>query len=288
MKKINFAIIGSLTENTLDLKNEIKKRGFFVSVFSLNSVFLEFNSNNFIARNKKISLNDFDIFLFRAYNKNFREARILAEALLAKNKIVIDTVLGLNMINSKIYEASKLNRAGINYPKTWQSIWGRNYNEILKKIDFPLIVKPIYGQKGQGVEKIENEQDFIKFFETNPKGYLMQEFFKIDGDIRVFIVNGKILGGIKRYLTKNDFRSNISLGAKIKKIDLTDEMKKIAIKAANAMQYEIAGVDLIEYKNKIYVLEVNSTPQWQGFKKATGINPAKEIITYALKKYEKI
>ncbi len=287
MKKINFAIIGSLTENTLDLKSEIEKRGFLVSVFPLSTIFLEFNKGNSIARSKKNSLDNFDIFLFRAYNKNFREAKILAELLLAKNKIIIDTVLGLDMIDSKVYEASKLSQAGINYPKTWQSIGKKNYTEILKKIDFPLIVKPVYGQKGQGIKKINNRQSFIKFFENNPQGYLIQEFLKIDGDIRVFIVGGKILGGIKRYLPKNDFRSNVSLGAKTEKIVLTDEIKKTALEATKTMHYEIAGVDLIEYKNKIYVLEVNSTPQWQGFKITTGINPAPYIVNYALKKYEK-
>ncbi|HHE45911.1 MAG TPA: ATP-grasp domain-containing protein, partial [Candidatus Moranbacteria bacterium] len=143
-------------------------------------------------------------------------------------------------------------------------------------------------QKGQGIKKIANKNDFIEFFKNNPQCYLIQEFLKIDGDIRVLVVGKKILGAIKRTVLKNDFRSNVSLGAKIKKIELTTIMKKVALKATELMGYEIAGVDLIEYNNKIYVLEVNSTPEWQGFKKVTGINPAKEIINYAIKKYEKI
>ncbi len=288
MKKIRFAVIGPPTKNTSDLQKEITKRNFTVSVFSLSSLFLEFDKNKFIAKNKEISLDDFDIFLFRAYNKHFKEAKILAEALIAKNKLVIDDVLGFDMINSKIYEASKLSRAGLNYPKTWQSIGKNNYFAILKKITFPVIVKPVYGQKGQGIKKIANKNDFIEFFKNNPQCYLIQEFFKIDGDIRVLVVGKKILGAIKRTVLKNDFRSNVSLGAKIKKIELTTIMKKVALKATELMGYEIAGVDLIEYNNKIYVLEVNSTPEWQGFKKVTGINPAKEIINYAIKKYEKI
>ncbi|OGI29418.1 MAG: hypothetical protein A2288_03810 [Candidatus Moranbacteria bacterium RIFOXYA12_FULL_44_15] len=92
---------------------------------------------------------------------------------------------------------------------------------------------------------------------------------------------------MKRYIIPGDFRSNASLGAKAEKILLTQELKELALKATKAMNYEVAGVDIIKHKKKLYVLEINSAPQWQKFKEVTGVNPAEAIIAYAIKKYHK-
>ncbi len=108
---------------------------------------------------------------------------------------------------------------------------------------------------------------------------------KIDSDIRISVVNGEVRGAIRRFIIPGDFRSNTSLGAKVEKINLTEEMTNLAKRAVKAMKYEIAGVDIIEHGGRLYVLEVNSTPQWQNIKRVTGINLAVYIIDYALQKY---
>lgn len=285
MNKLNFVIIGPNTENTLDLIREIKKTGHRTFVVRLSDIFFEFNNGALKALWKNKNLFDFDIFLFRGYNKNLLFAQILAQELLGRGKIVIDKTMGKRFISSKAYEASRMMQGKINHPKTWQAVSFSSYKKILRKISFPVIAKPIYGQKGQGVEKIETAKEYLNFFSKNPKGYLIQEFLKIDSDIRVFIVGNKALGAMKRYLVPGDFRSNASLGAKTEKITLTKELKTLALKATKAMNYEIAGVDILEYKKKLYVLEVNSSPQWQKFKEVTEINPAEYIIGHALKKH---
>jgi glutathione synthase/RimK-type ligase-like ATP-grasp enzyme len=77
------------------------------------------------------------------------------------------------------------------------------------------------------------------------------------------------------------------LGARAEKILLTKKLETLALRATKAMNYEIAGVDIIEHKKEFYVLEINSAPQWQKFKEVTGINPAEDIVAYSLKKYYK-
>jgi ribosomal protein S6--L-glutamate ligase len=285
MNKLGFIIIGPNTENTLDLIREIKKAGHRPFVVRLSDIFFEFNNEIFRALWKNKNLLDFDIFLMRGYNKNLLFAQILAQELLVNGKIVIDETIGKRFISSKVYEASRMMQNKINHPKTWQAVSFSSYKKILKQISFPVIVKPVYGQKGQGIEKFETAKEYSDFFSKNPKGYLIQEFLKIDGDIRIFIVGNKALGAMKRHLVPGDFRSNASLGAKTEKIPLTKELKALALKAAKTMSYEIAGVDILEYKKKFFVLEVNSSPQWQKFKDVTKINPAEYIIRYALKKY---
>ena len=103
-------------------------------------------------------------------------------------------------------------------------------------------------------------------------------------DLRVFIVGDTVLGAIRRYVIEGDIRSNASLGAKSEAVELTEEMVTLAKKATIAIGYEVAGVDLAETSTGYSILEVNHTPQWQAFKKSTGINPADHIVRYALKK----
>ena len=288
MAKLKFAIIGPETENTNDLVNEIKKSGNISYVIQLKDVTFEFKSGEFKAFWSKKNLFNFDIFIFRGYNKNLNFARIFIDTLLNKKKVVVDDILGKTFISSKVFEASIFNRNKISHPKTYHAVNLASWKKILKKVKFPIIAKPVYGQKGQGIIKLENEKSYISLFTKNPKEYLLQEFIRVDGDLRVFIVNNKVLGAIKRFIVPGDFRSNASLGAQAIKVIPSKKIKEIAIKATKSMGYEIAGVDIIEDKNNLYVLEVNSSPQWQKFKETTGVNPAREIIKYSLEKYEKI
>jgi ribosomal protein S6--L-glutamate ligase len=174
----------------------------------------------------------------------------------------------------------------INHPKTYQAMSFISYKQIAKELLFPIIAKPVRGRQGMGIKKINNEKNFLKFIKKNYKGYLVQQYIKTDGDLRVFVVGDEVLGAIKRFVVPGDFRSNVSLGAKAKKVAVTKKIKEISLKAAKAMDFEVAGVDLIKHKNKYYVIEVNNGPQWQKFKEVTKINPAKKIIDYAINKFE--
>ena len=84
---------------------------------------------------------------------------------------------------------------------------------------------------------------------------------------------------MQRRSLDDDFRSNLHKGGEGTKIKLTDEEKKIAVKAARAMGLQIAGVDLMRSKRGPLVLEVNASPGF-GIEKITGRNVAAKIIDY--------
>ncbi|MBU2028743.1 RimK family alpha-L-glutamate ligase [Patescibacteria group bacterium] len=287
MKKINFLIIGPDTENTSDLATEIKKRNHAFLAVPMKKIFFEFSNNVFSVKWKNKNLKNFDIVLFRGYNENFIEAQILAKKFLDAKIIIIDESLGKGFVPGKIFEASQLVKNKINHPKTFQALDISSYGKILKNINFPIIVKPVRGQKGKDMYKFNSQRKALNFFKKNERGYLIQEYLPIDGDIRVFVVGNKVIGAIKRFVIKGDFRSNASLGATAEKYTVDEKLKKLALSAAKIMRYEIAGVDVISHKGEYFVLEVNFAPQWQKFKEITGINPAKHIIDYAIQKYEK-
>ena len=163
----------------------------------------------------------------------------------------------------------------------------------LKTIEkFEIVVaKPIFGSQGEGIIKLERSQP-----ESKPKltellkerGVLyLQEFVPNPGrDIRVFVVGEEALGAIYRVPRSGSFVSNLSQGGTPLKCKLTEEMQELAISAAKAVGADFAGVDLIEGKEGLYLLEVNATPSGKGIKLACGVDVTERIIDLLFERLE--
>lgn len=282
-QKIRFAIIGPQdSQNTADLCEEVHSKNHTSTTYSINEISIDtqsFGQSPFFSH---------DIYIFRGYNNSINFAHILANTLNRLGKIVFDDILPRAVVRTKIQEIILLHTQEIPTPRTYYAQDTSQWKELLKDAPLPLVIKPINGQKGQDIVKISDIVDVLDYFNKNPKGFIAQEFIETDGDLRVFIVGQKILGAIKRICPKNDFRSNASLGAKTEIHQLTQEESSLALRAHKCIGYDISGVDIIlDEHNKPRILEVNHTPQWQAFKKTTKVNPAEEIINFALQQYEK-
>lgn len=157
---------------------------------------------------------------------------------------------------------------------------------LLKQIgSLPVIIKLLEGTQGLGVVLTETRKaakSVIEAFSGLKTSILIQEFIKEAGgsDIRVFIVDGKVVGSMKRTGADGDFRSNIHRGGTAEVIKLSPKEKKAALKAAESMGLSIAGVDLLQSSRGPLILEVNSSPGLQGIEKATGVDIAGKIIDY--------
>ncbi|MFA6183925.1 MAG: RimK family alpha-L-glutamate ligase [Parcubacteria group bacterium] len=287
-KKISFAVIGGKRgEHVEDLIDEISKMGHRATHINVKELTLVSSVDGFDILFGNKSILEFDVFILRSAFRSLKnEVCIIANFLLKNDKVVIDAVVGENYIAGKVYESYLLSQAGIASPLTIQIFLDENKKTVSEKIKFPIIAKPIVGSKGRGVQKINNLEELEKFkiIEKTDK-FFFQEYIPIAYDIRVFVVGDEVLGAMKRFVKKDDFRSNASLGSKVEKMELTNSLKEIALKAAGAYKYEVAGVDVVIYDGKEYILEVNNAPQWMAFKKVVGINPAKSIIAYAVSKY---
>ena len=110
----------------------------------------------------------------------------------------------------------------------------------------------------------------------------MQEFISEAGgaDIRAFIVNGEVVGAMKRQGKEGEFRSNLHRGGKATLIKLTRAEKAAALLAAKSLGLGIAGVDMLQSKRGPLILEVNSSPGLEGIEKATQKDIAGKIIQY--------
>lgn len=149
--------------------------------------------------------------------------------------------------------------------------------------EYPVIAKHERGYQGKSVRKFENRkemEDFVnKINEKNLGMFLWQKYLPTKWDIRVVIVGGKAIGGMKRSAVGSEFRSNFSLGGEVEAWNLNEEEKNLSEKVAKVCGLDYGGVDIMkDEKGENYILEVNRQCQFQGFEKATGINVAKKIV----------
>jgi ribosomal protein S6--L-glutamate ligase len=163
------------------------------------------------------------------------------------------------------------------------------YSHLLDEIGpSPHIIKLVEGTHGMGVilaEKKSTAESVLEAFYSTKKKVLVQEFISEAGgaDVRVFIVDGEIVGVMKRQAVEGEFRSNLHRGGTAKVISLSEVEKKVALKAAEVMGLKIAGVDMLQTKNGPLILEVNASPGLEGIETTTGIDIAGKIIKYVEK-----
>jgi ribosomal protein S6--L-glutamate ligase len=118
---------------------------------------------------------------------------------------------------------------------------------------------------------------------------IVQEFIREakGADIRAFIVDGEVVGAMKRQGKEGEFRSNLHRGGSSRIIELTAEEKVVAIRAASAVGLGIAGVDMLQSERGPLVLEVNSSPGLEGIERTTQKDIAGKIIQYIEKNVRK-
>jgi ribosomal protein S6--L-glutamate ligase len=186
----------------------------------------------------------------------------------------------------KLRSLQILSRAGLGLPKTVFTNYSKNVKEIVDQAGgAPVIIKLLEGTQGIGVILAETKkaaESVIEAFNNLQARVIVQEYIKEAGgaDIRAFVVDGHVVGAMKRQGKEGEFRSNLHRGGTASVIELSDEEETAAIKAARAMGLGIAGVDLLQSSRGPLILEVNSSPGLEGIEKATGKDIATTIIKY--------
>ena len=139
----------------------------------------------------------------------------------------------------------------------------------------PLIVKLLESTQGKGVVLAETKkaaESVIDAFRGLKANFLVQDFVKeaAGEDIRCLVIAGKVVASMKRTGADGDFRSNLHRGGTAKVIRISKEERETAVRAARAFGLGMAGVDLLRAESGPKVLEVNSSPGFEGIEKATG------------------
>jgi ribosomal protein S6--L-glutamate ligase len=195
----------------------------------------------------------------------------------------------------KLRSLQILSRAGLGLPKTIFMDYQKETEGIVEAVGgAPVIIKLLEGTQGLGVVLAENKkaaQSVIEAFHGLHARIIVQEFIKEakGSDIRAFVVDGEVVGAMKRQAMKEgEFRSNLHRGGVAKVVKLSRAEKHAAITAAKKMGLGIAGVDMVPSNRGPLIIEVNSSPGLEGIEGATKVDIAGKIFKYleknALKK----
>ncbi len=186
----------------------------------------------------------------------------------------------------KLRSMQILARAEIGMPITGFARNARDVGDLIRMVGgTPLVIKLLEGTQGIGVVLAETKkaaESVIEAFYGLEVNILVQEFIKEAGgsDIRAFVVDGKVVGAMKRTAKDGEFRSNLHRGGTASLIKLSREEKATAINAAKALGLTVCGVDMLQSSRGPLVMEVNSSPGLQGIEAATGKDIAGKIIEY--------
>lgn len=191
---------------------------------------------------------------------------------------------------NKLKTMQILDHYGIPIPKTAIVHREEDLKQACKTVGgFPVILKRPVGSFGKGVSIIESMRGLKSTLLWKQPMYILQRYVKDSKgtDIRIFIVNGKVVGTMQRKAQKGEFRSNIELGGRSSKVQITDEEANIAIRSVQALDLDYGGVDLMRSKNGPVVIEVNSNPGFKELEQAAGISIAGALVDHAVELVEK-
>lgn len=186
----------------------------------------------------------------------------------------------------KLRSLQILSRAGIGMPKTAFTNYSNKEHRLVDEIGgAPIIIKLLEGTQGLGVVLAETRkaaQSVVEAFNGIKARIILQEFIKESrgADIRAFVVNGEVVGAMKRQGKEGEFRSNLHRGGTATVIKLSRTERSMALKAASVLGLGIAGVDMLQSDRGPLIMEVNSSPGLQGIENATGLDIAGKIIEY--------
>jgi RimK family alpha-L-glutamate ligase len=162
-----------------------------------------------------------------------------------------------------------------------------SHDEALKcfnELGGDVVVKPLFGSRGVGATRISDLDIAARVFRTISfhHGVLyIQKFIPHDNsDIRAFVIGNRVVAAMRRIA--ENWKTNVSLGAKPISLNLSEELQNLAVKAAKVIGCKVTGVDILEGPDGPVLVELNSQPGWRGLQSVTKINIADEIVSYIL------
>lgn len=265
------------------LYDKAKKKGLRAHIIDAKTITIDTES-------KRKALQLGDVILQRSIS-HFRGLYLTAclefLGFLVINKFKVGETCGNKLITSLT-----LAKYQVPTPKTHFAFSAESAIEVISKIGFPLVLKPIVGSWGRGVFPLRDEEVANMIVEMREgddsplaRIYYVQEMIKRPPrDLRCIVVGDKVIAAIYRYSAENEWRTNVARGGKAEVAPITNELEDIALKVAKAVGGGIVGIDLMEdEKRGLLVHEVNSTVEFRGASNVSDADIAGAIIDYALK-----
>ena len=277
--------------STTRIEEAGRKRGHLVRVIDYMRCYMNITSRRPIIYFGGESLKDVDAIIPRIGASNTFYGTAVVRQFETMDCLCLNPSISISNSRDKLRSMQILAEAGINMPVTGFASHTKDIEGVIESVgSIPLVMKLLQGTQGQGIVLAETRkaaESVMSAFRQLDADIMVQEYIKESSgtDIRAFVIGNKVVAAMRRIAPEGEFRSNLHRGARVEKITLTDQENQIAIRAANILGLNIAGVDLMRSDRGPLILEVNSSPGLQGIETCTNIDIASQIITFIEKKY---
>lgn len=193
---------------------------------------------------------------------------------------------GITNSRDKLRSLQILSRHQIGIPRT---TFVRDRKDVIPAIErvggAPVVIKLIEGTQGIGVllaETMKAAESIIELLQSQKQNVLIQKFVAESKgkDIRAFVVGDRVVAAMRRVAQGQEFRSNVHRGGIAEPVELDEQYRETAVRAAQILGLQVAGVDMLEGKKGPQIMEVNSSPGLEGIEAATGLDVAGAVIDY--------
>lgn len=285
--KIAILSNGNANYSTKRLVEEAERRGHDVEVIKYKNCYLSLDDKHPDVYYKGKKLAKYDAIIPRISNSMTRYGCAVVRQFEMQGVWTSANSISITRARDKLRAAQILAKYDVDTPKTLVSRNTADIDDLIEQIGLPVIIKLATGTHGNGVVLADTKKAaksaLQAFYLYNEDGtnILLQEYIKESAgiDIRAFVVGSKVVASMQRQSLDDDFRSNLHKGGSGTPIKLTDQEKRIALKAAKAMGLHVCGVDLMRSERGPLVLEVNASPGF-GIEHITGRDVASKIIEY--------
>lgn len=282
--KIGILSRGRTLYSTKRLAEVGRKRKHDVRIVDPHRCTIAMDAGTLATDREGLPLDDFDCIVPRIGGGSASWGLSLLRQLELQGVPVLNSAFGTMAAADKVHALQHLAAAGVATPTSLQT---KNPEDIPKLIERvggpPAILKLIKGTQGVGVIKVDTVESAVSALEalwSLREDVLIQEFVaeSTGVDQRVFVVDGKVVAAMERSAREGEFRANVHRGGSTRKLDLDDESRDTALRAARALDLRVAGVDILPSSRGPLVIEVNASPGLEGIENATGRDIAKDII----------
>jgi ribosomal protein S6--L-glutamate ligase len=201
---------------------------------------------------------------------------------------VLNAAVPIARSRDKLRALQLLSRFGIDIPRTAMCRYREEVPQAVQMVGgVPCIIKLIQGSQGVGVmiaNTMAEVEGMLDTLWTLGQEILLQELVEESRgkDVRALVVGDRVVAAMRRTAREGEFRSNIHRGGEARALELDREYAEAAVKATRVLGLEVAGVDMLEARTGPKIMEVNSSPGFEGLEAATGLDIAGIYIGHAV------
>lgn len=237
-------------------------------------------------------LDDYDCIYLKGSFRYAHLLRSIASMLEGKVPYMPLPASTFTTVHNKLLTHLTLQQHNIPMPRTYISPTPEAAKELLKQVNYPIVMKFPEGTQGKGVmfaESISSAASLLDALGVLKQPVIIQEYVDTGGsDIRAFVVGDKVVAAMKRQAQTEEKRANLHAGGSGKPVQLSRDATNLALDTAKALNADICGVDILEGPLGPVVIEANLSPGLQGLNEASTIDVPDEIAKFLHRKTEEV